>query len=667
MTLHCKQEIVTLQQRKGVYEMKRFLIIFLALSIMIFSSLAETNKPFNYKVYSKHKNYEIDKFDNKWVVIPSSDIKQGNKYVTLMLKIQGNENGLFEPPIFGIIIFEGRGEASEKATGLKIIVNDEIFTMNKIMDNGIILLDNITGKTLLTKMSKAKGISYRIITNKTHYDKEVKGKDYEGIKQLAKLIVENDAWAYVLENNNIIKSYGSLDALYKRFPIEYTSSTLAAEELTPEPTTTPVPLPTSTPTPRPDAPKNPVPQSYMNIKTGDIIKMGYYEKDNNTDNLREPIEWQVIDVNKKNNQALLLSSYGLEGLSYGKPMDTEEYTKQGLNWEGSYIRGWLNNDFYETAFSNEERERIIESKVKTNDKSGTIRTEDRIFILSKAEATQYLKKAKAMACTLTEYSRGILNIEQGAETDDGYCLWWLRDMTKVAKTDKKGNLIKNSGNEAGYIDGGNGVKTINKGKGCEVFCNYLCVVRPAMWIQLDEVPKPTPTPKPTKKPKQVSIIEDKSIKSLISSCPSDFLKAKDTTKAFYKDSYDTVFPKQDGIYTWRVSIQEGTIYFCDEANTVLFSFFTKGTPSDLIPHAEWEIKLLEALPGIEKRAKQYGMNFIAEKRVNGGDYAQWADSNGRIDLTDADKYKGVLEQAHSNLGMLELLDAFKDLGDIVNK
>ena len=159
----------------------------------------------------------------------------------------------------------------------------------------------------------------------------------------------------------------------------------------------------------------------------------------------------------------------------------------------------------------------------------------------------------------------------------------------------------------------------------------------------------------------------------LSGCESYFnggvIFAKDDApaKAFFKDSYDTVFPKQDGIYTWRVSIQEGTIYFCDEANTVLFSFFTKGTPSDLIPHAEWEIKLLEALPGIEKRAKQYGMSFIAEKRVNGGDYAQWADSNGRIDLTDADKYKGVLEQAHSNLGMLELLDAFKDLGDIVNK
>ena len=239
-------------------------------------------------------------------------------------------------------------------------------------------------------------------------------------------------------------------------------------------------------------------QQFIGLKAGDKVTMGYYEQDGDTDNFREPIEWTIIAVDKKKNQALLLSDFGLDGVSYGETMNPDEYAREGISWENSHLRGWLNDDFYGSSFSDSEKERIVEATLKTSDKAKTPSTTDKLFVLSKAEANQYLKKASAMACALTEYSKNTLRVEQGAETEDGYCLWWLRDMVKVAKTNKKGELV--SGNEAGFVGGGNGLKTFNKGDGCPVFCDYLCAVRPAMWIQLDEAPKVTPTPKPTKKP-----------------------------------------------------------------------------------------------------------------------------------------------------------------------
>ena len=230
-------------------------------------------------------------------------------------------------------------------------------------------------------------------------------------------------------------------------------------------------------------------QKFFGLKTGDTILMGYYEQDNDTDNFREPIEWDVIYVDKKKNQALLLSAYGLDGISYGETMNPDEYAREGISWENSHLRDWLNEDFYASAFSDGEKERILETELKTNDKAGKHKTIDKVFELSKAEANQYMKKANAMACTLTDYSKNTLRVEQGAETEDGYCLWWLRDMIKVAKTNKKGELV--SGNEAGFVAGANGFKTLNQGSGCPVFCDYLCAVRPAIWIQLDKMPKET--------------------------------------------------------------------------------------------------------------------------------------------------------------------------------
>ena len=91
-----------------------------------------------------------------------------------------------------------------------------------------------------------------------------------------------------------------------------------------------------------------------------------------------------------------------------------------------------------------------------------------------------------MACCITDYCKDKLQVEQGAVTDEGFGHWWLRDMVKIAKVDKNGNFMQNTGNEAGYVMGSLGLGPFRKGNGGPVFCDYLISVRPAVWIQLDE-------------------------------------------------------------------------------------------------------------------------------------------------------------------------------------
>lgn len=64
----------------------------------------------------------------------------------------------------------------------------------------------------------------------------------------------------------------------------------------------------------------------------------------------KPIEWIILYSN--GNTQLLISKYILDA----RPYDTSH---QELNWANSELRQWLNEDFYDQAFSGEEKARII--------------------------------------------------------------------------------------------------------------------------------------------------------------------------------------------------------------------------------------------------------------------------------------------------------------------
>ncbi len=98
----------------------------------------------------------------------------------------------------------------------------------------------------------------------------------------------------------------------------------------------------------------------------------------------------VLDV--QGGKALLLSRYRLEIREY----HTERTT--AITWEKCTLRSWLNNDFLNTAFNMKEKSAILTTTVDNSysqgysgwNTSGGNNTQDRIFLLSYAEANRYL-------------------------------------------------------------------------------------------------------------------------------------------------------------------------------------------------------------------------------------------------------------------------------------
>ena len=226
-------------------------------------------------------------------------------------------------------------------------------------------------------------------------------------------------------------------------------------------------------------------QDFSGVSVGDILLMGYYEQDGNAGNLREPIEWKVISINKKKNVALIVSVKGLEAVSYSKPGDESFYLKEGFNWKNSYIRSWMNSEFYDNSFTKEEKSRIRIATNVTKDPSGRFTTKERVFLLSSIEARRYMNTKEKMACEPTAHALEKLAVADGAFVEDKYCIWWVRELTNAYKLNRDGKPKANSCNEAGYVSGSTGMRFFSRHIGLKVYQADMAVARPAMWILLD--------------------------------------------------------------------------------------------------------------------------------------------------------------------------------------
>ena len=198
---------------------------------------------------------------------------------------------------------------------------------------------------------------------------------------------------------------------------------------------------------------------------GDHVIFGSFEQDNNMANGKEPIEWLVLA--KDENRILVISRYALDCQQYNT-------SRKNVTWETCSLRKWLNETFFNVAFSKEEQERIPNVTVSTDKNTSSGKnagnsTTDQVFLLSILEAKNYFSSAEVRKCAPTDYA-----VAQGVRTSDSYkvngrtaCWWWLRSLGKdqiSAASVYVSGSIYDSGN---YFD----VSSI--------------AVRPALWLNYE--------------------------------------------------------------------------------------------------------------------------------------------------------------------------------------
>jgi hypothetical protein len=124
------------------------------------------------------------------------------------------------------------------------------------------------------------------------------------------------------------------------------------------------------------------------LEVGQNVTFGRYPQTSNATE-QTPIEWIVLEV--KDGKALLLSKYGLDTKLYcGESFNTllrYNGLYEGITWERSSLREWLNKEFLIAAFSEVERRAIQNSKVDNSRSiSVRIRVVSRCFVISKKQS-----------------------------------------------------------------------------------------------------------------------------------------------------------------------------------------------------------------------------------------------------------------------------------------
>jgi len=208
-----------------------------------------------------------------------------------------------------------------------------------------------------------------------------------------------------------------------------------------------------------------VPSIRIDLNCG-FLRLGHFEQDGNIQNGPEPIEWIILD--KQDDRYLLVSRDGLSVRPLGH--EGAEY-----HWESCGLRAWLNQSFYDTAFDESEKSRILTTELGNsaggNDTISTITgsfmptlldrknaggentTQDKVFLLSFEEADSCFPTDADRIC----YSSAGLGGKP--------CTWFLRSsqyhdrsICAINTDGSHGNVDFNSSESQGFY------------------------VRPAMWI-----------------------------------------------------------------------------------------------------------------------------------------------------------------------------------------
>ena len=200
----------------------------------------------------------------------------------------------------------------------------------------------------------------------------------------------------------------------------------------------------------------PDPSATVHPESPTTVHFGRYPQQTDEE---EPIEWLVLD--EQDGQMLLLSKDCLASLPWHN-------AHTAVTWDMSDLRVWLNGEFLENAFSEEEQSMIVLCDLDNSDvlQYGTpvgADTRDRVFLLSGDEGEKYLTNDELRTAVPTRYA-----LSQGAYTNAaGQCAWWLRSPGMTETSPAYYASVGSIGSRAHEAN------------------ETIIGVRPAMWIKME--------------------------------------------------------------------------------------------------------------------------------------------------------------------------------------
>ena len=142
----------------------------------------------------------------------------------------------------------------------------------------------------------------------------------------------------------------------------------------------------------------------------------------------ETIEWDILE--ESNNNITLISHNIIDSNDFFPSFSREAIDHDGVlayanNYELSKVRKWLNNDFYNTSFKQDEKVKINKTLVKNKLESEAYScndTNDYVYLLSDDEIHKYFDEVESRLCYSSDYAKCQGLEQRGVDK----CTWQLR-------------------------------------------------------------------------------------------------------------------------------------------------------------------------------------------------------------------------------------------------
>jgi len=196
----------------------------------------------------------------------------------------------------------------------------------------------------------------------------------------------------------------------------------------------------------------------------------------------EPIKWIILKTN--GNKSLILSELIIDAQNFYNHNNSTTINGKTIysnNYMYSYIRSWLNDTFYNTAFNTFEKEFIettsvdnsVSSTTYSSNKYACSNTNDKIFLLSCKEATTYA--SDELKANNSDYAL----VQGNWSSTDGGGYWWTR--SPDGNLSNRATLVHVAGRiELSTMDS-SGLTTTGP---CNEYVSHIEGVRVSCWINL---------------------------------------------------------------------------------------------------------------------------------------------------------------------------------------
>ena len=218
--------------------------------------------------------------------------------------------------------------------------------------------------------------------------------------------------------------------------------------------------------------------SKFNFSDDETVKFGAWYTYDKTGKSKDKLRWHILKKSK--NRALLIT----EDIIDVRPFHNND---EDVSWSDSDLRKWLNDIFYNEAFSEEEKKYIYNYKitddlrffndnfVKKDDDYIRVnnlgKSNDKVFLLSLLEMIVYFNTAtidkQVLYPSLSRYAENKYKNISNNECNDSICSYWTRNTSS-----------KNGENRADSVD-----EKGNYNYSYKKVNNDLVGVRPVIWVK----------------------------------------------------------------------------------------------------------------------------------------------------------------------------------------